>query len=255
MKRIVFLFSVAALIAGCQTTPTVKPDPSILRVGVSPRSQPMVFKENGQVMGIEADFARKLGQELNRSVVFVETPWDKLIDHLEQNKIDIVMSNMSITKARGMRINFSTPYLQSGLTALFRRDNLDPMGGLVGNVIRNQTKRIGYVENTTGEFYCLQRFDRAKLKGYGTPQAGIQALVGNKIDMLVHDAPVIWWSAARHERDVVGFPEALNTEPLAWGIARHNPQLLEEVNAVLARWEEDGTTRKVIRNWIPSFDM
>lgn len=255
MKRFVFLCSLAALLAGCQTTPTVRPDPSILRVGVAPRSRPLIYKENGQIMGIEADLAQKLGRELNRTVVFVETPWDKLIDHLEQNKIDIIMSNMTITSARRMRVNFTTPYLQSGLTAMFRRDNYDPQGGLIGSTIRNQTKRIGYVDNTTGEFFCLKRFDRGKLFGYESPKAGVQALIDNKIDMFVHDAPIIWWSAARHESSVVAFQQALQVEPLAWAIGRHNSLLLEDVNAILARWEKDGTTRKVIQKWIPTFDM
>ena len=65
MKRIVFLFAAAALLAGCQTT-RVKPDPTVLRVGVSANSQPMIFKQGGQIVGIEADFAQKLGKALNR---------------------------------------------------------------------------------------------------------------------------------------------------------------------------------------------
>ena len=255
MKRLPFVVSLAALVAGCQTTTTVKPDPSVLRVGVSPRSQPMIYKENGQIMGIEADFAQKLGRELNRRVVFVETPWDKLIDHLEQNKIDIIMSNMTITGARKMRINFTTPYLQSGLTGLFRRDSFDPQSGLIGSTIRNQAGSIGYVNNTTGQFYSMQRFTRGKLRGFDNTDQAVQALVNKKIDMFIHDAPVIWWQAARRERDLVAFQEALNVEPLAWGIARHNSLLLDDVNAILARWEKDGTSRKIIQNWIPSFDM
>jgi len=84
MKRALFLIVLAAVLAGCKTT-RVDPDPSILRVGLSPRSQPMVFKQGGQVVGIEADFAHKLGKALNREVIFIETKWEKLIDSLEQN--------------------------------------------------------------------------------------------------------------------------------------------------------------------------
>lgn len=254
MKRFLFLVCLSALIAGCQTT-GIKSDPSILRVGVSPRSQPMIYKENGQIMGIEADFAQRLGKELNRNVVFVETPWNKLIDNLEQNKIDIIMSNMSITGARSMRINFSTPYIQSGLSVLFRRDSFDPTGGLIGSTIRNQTGRIGFVKNTTGEFYSMQRFNRGELRGFDTTDQAVQALINKRIDMFVHDAPLIWWRAARHERELVAFQESLNVEPLAWGIGRHNMMLLDDVNALVAQWEKDGTTRRIIQNWIPTFKL
>jgi ABC-type amino acid transport substrate-binding protein len=253
MKRFAFVFSALALLAGCQTT-SVQPDPSILRVGVTPDSQPMVFKQNGQIMGIEADFAQKLGQALNRKVVFVELPWDKQLDYLEQNKTDIIMSNMSITAARSIRINFTTPYLQSGLSALFRRDNFEP-SGLIASTIRNQTKRIGYVENTTGGFFCMERFSRAELKAFNTIDSGIAALAENRIDMFVHDAPVVWWASAVNEKQLIAFPELLNIEPLAWGVGKHNMALLDEINALLENWEKDESSKRIIQNWIPNFGM
>ncbi len=249
MKRIVFLFSTIALLAGCQTT-SVKPDPSILRVGVSPNSQPMIFKQGGQIVGIEADFAQQLGKALNRRVVFVEVPWKKQIDYLEKNKTDIIMSNMSVTRARNIRVNFTTPYMQSGLSALFRRNNCDPKG-LVGSTILNQNKRVGFVKGTTGEYYSINRFTRAKLTGYSKTADAVQALKNNKIDMFVQDAPVVWWLSAVNERDLIAFPEVLNIEPLAWGIAKHNMMLLDEINALLAQWEKDGTSTKIFKNWLP----
>ena len=249
MKRIVFLLSAITLLAGCQTT-RVDPDPSILRVGVSPRSQPMVFKQNGQIMGIEADFAQKLGAALNREVVFIETAWDQLISDAEQNKIDIIMSNMSITAPRSIRINFATPYMKSGLTALFRRDNANATG-LMGNVILNQNKRVGFVRNTTGQFFVKQQFIRAELVEFATSADAVAALKSGKLEMFVSDAPVVWWLAAVNESDLLSFPELLNVEPLAWGVGKHNMALLEEVNALVTQWDRDGTSRKIIRNWIP----
>ena len=252
VKRFAFLFCTGILLAGCQTTPTVDPDPTILRVGITPRSKPMVFKENGQIMGIEADFAQQLGKALNRQVVFVEVPWEKQIDYLEANKTDIIMSNMSITGPRRIRINFSIPYLQSGQSALFRRGQHDPRG-LTGSVILNQAKRVGFVKDTTGEFFCVQRFNRATLSGFDNINAGIDALIKNQIDMFVHDAPVIWWRSAMHERELVAFPEVLNVEPIAWGVGKHNMMLLDDVNALISKWEKDGTAERIVQNWIPNF--
>lgn len=253
MKRLLFLSAVIALLAGCQTA-SVPPDPSVLRVGVSPDSPPLVFKQSGQILGIEADFAQKLGRGLNRRVVFVEVPWDKQIDYLEANRTDIIMSGMSITPPRTVRINFATPYLNSGLTAAFRRADCD-LSSMIANVLRNQEKRIGFVKNTTGEFYCMERFTKARKKGFSSAEAGISALKSGKIDVFVHDAPMVWWLAAHNEADVVSFPELLNVEPLAWGIGKHNMALLDEVNALLAQWEQDGTSIRILKNWIPNFQM
>ncbi|MEA2069029.1 MAG: transporter substrate-binding domain-containing protein, partial [Verrucomicrobiota bacterium] len=137
-------------------------------------------------------------------------------------------------------------------TGLFRRDKYEPLG-LVASTIKNQGDRIGFVKNTTGEYYCIQRFTRAKLVGYSTAADAVAALQGKKIDMFVHDAPVVWWLSSLNERDLVAFPEALSIEPVAWGVGKHNMVLLDEANALLAQWEKDGTSKKILGNWIPRF--
>lgn len=252
MKRIVFLCSIAAVLAGCQTT-KVEPSDDILRVGVTPRSQPMIYKQGDTIMGVEADFAKQIGKALDRKIVFVEVPWEKQIDFLEQNKTDIIMSNMTITPARSIRVQFATPYLQSGLSAIFIRGKHEN-SGLIGSVLVNQTRNIGYVKDTTGEFYSIQRFTRGNLQGFNTAQDAVQAMINGNIDMFVHDAPVVWWLSARNERELIAFPEILNVEPIAWAVGRHNRELLDEVNALVHEWERDGTTSKILKNWLPSYN-
>ena len=249
MKKFIGLLSLVALVSGCITS-SVAPDPSILRVGVSANSQPVVFKQGGIISGIEADYAQLLGTELGRKVVFVEVPWDKQIDYLEQNKTDIIMSGMTITAARSIRINFSTPYMQSGMSGLFRRDSYDP-SGLLASTIVNQNRCIGYVSGTTGEFFVMQRFPRSDKKSFSSTAAATKALKGGKVDMFIHDAPMVWWLSAVNESDLVAFPDVLNVEPLAWGVRKSDTKLLEQVNTLVAKWEKDGITRKITGNWIP----
>ncbi len=256
MKRMVGLFSlftILALLAGC-ITQSPAPDPTVLRVGVSPNSQPVIFKQGGVVSGIEADFAQLIGREVGRKVVFVEVPWNKQIDYLEENKTDIIMSGMTITAARNIRINFATPYMQSGISGLFRRDAYDP-SGLLASTIINQNKRIGFVKGTTGEFLAMQRFPRSEKKSYSKSPAAVSALKSGKIDMFLHDAPMIWWLSAMNESDLVAFPNVLNFEPLAWGVRKNDTVLLEQLDALVARWEKDGTRLKIIKKWIPILDQ
>ncbi len=251
MKHCIALFSLVALLSGCITQGTA-PDPSVLRVGVSPNSQPVIFKQGGQISGIEADFAKLLGTALNRKVVFVEVPWTKQLDYLEQNKTDIIMSGMTVTGARSIRIDFTTPYMQSGLTAIFRRDSYDA-AGLLASTIKNQKKPVGYIKGTTGEQFVFQHFSNSEKKGYSKSAAAISALKSGKIGMFVNDAPQIWWLYALNESDLVAFPDVLNIEPLAWGVRKGDLELLEDINALLAKWEKDGTSQKIIQRWLPTF--
>ena len=72
-----------------------------MRVGVSPDYPPMVFKQNDRITGAEADLALRLGNALGSPVEFVEMGWDQLIASLMEGKIDIIMSGMTITEAKG----------------------------------------------------------------------------------------------------------------------------------------------------------
>ncbi len=251
MKKIVGLLSVVALLAGC-VTQSVAPSPDILRVGVSANSQPVIFKQGGVISGIEADYAKLLGEALGKEICFIEVPWNKQLDYLEQNKTDIIMSGMTVTGARSIRINFATPYMQSGMSGLFRRDAYDPSGLLASTVI-NQNKRIGYIKETTGEIFVMQRFPRAEKKAFSNASAAVKALKNGKIEMFIYDAPMVWWLSAMNESELVAFPDVLNVEPLAWGVRKSDMALLDQLNALVAQWGKDGTSKKIIQNWIPTF--
>lgn len=251
MKKIVGLLAVVALLAGC-ITQSVAPSPDVLRVGVSPNSQPVIFKQGGIISGIEADYAKLLGEALGKEIRFIEVPWNKQLDYLEQNKTDIIMSGMTITGARNIRINFSTPYMQSGMSGLFRRNAYDP-SGLLASTIINQNKRIGYVKETTAEIFVMQRFPRSEKKSFSNAPSAVKALKTGKIDMFIYDAPMVWWLSAMNESDLVAFPDVLNIEPLAWGVRKSDTELLDQINALLGQWAKDGTSQKIIQNWIPTF--
>jgi polar amino acid transport system substrate-binding protein len=243
----------ALLLCGCSTT-IVAPDPSILRVGVTPDSPPMIFKAGGMITGVEAGFAELLGRELGRKVVFVEVPWEKQIDSIEQNKIDIVMSGMTMTPARSMRVNFTNPYLYSGQTCLFRRDAYNP-SGLALSMARNQRKGIGYVKDTSGELFVLDRFPAFDKKSFSSAQAAAAALKKGKISMLVHDAPMLWYLFAQNESELVAFRDVITSEPIAWAVRKNDIKLLDEVNALLVKWNKDGSREQIISSWLPGDDQ
>ena len=95
-----------------------------LRVGITPDFPPLVFKQGDQVAGIEVELARMLGEELGRPVKFVEVKWDEQIPALLEGKTDIIMSSMTVTRERQVRIAFAEPFMKSGLVAAVRHEDV-----------------------------------------------------------------------------------------------------------------------------------
>ena len=227
------------------------PEPELLRVGITPNDPPVIFRQGGQIVGIEADLAHQLGKALNRPVQFIELPWDQQISALLDGKTDIIMSGMSITQARKVRIDFADAYLKSGLVASFRSEDVQKYKS-VQNVL-DSFVTLGVIESTTGHAFVKRNIPRnIKIAQLKTPKEAALELKRRTIDIFIHDAPSIVWLVAENEIDLAALWEPLNKESLAWGVKKDNRLFLENVNGILKGWKQDGTLNRVLLRWLPA---
>ncbi len=247
-----------ALLAGCASAPVPAPapkpvaaDPTLLRVGVSAVSAPMVFKQGSRIVGVEADLAQALGRELGRQIVFVEERWENLIDALCENRVDIIMSSMSITPARRYRVAFTNPYLRVGQIALSRDSE---KYSYVLNLSAQARNGVGVKPGTTADFLLRQEFPQVNRKYYKTGEAAAEALVQKRIDMFISDAPMIWYLAGLYEtKGLVVMPVILHQEELGWAVRRDNTELLTAVNRFLEKAQTSGELSRTFSKWMPGF--
>lgn len=254
LLRTSLIVAALGLLGGCATTPTpqtVPASPTVLRVGVAPNSPPMIFKTRDGLAGIEKELAEGLGKALGRQVVFVEVKWENLIDALCENKIDIIMSSMTITPARTFRIAFSDPYLETGQMALARTDE---MYRYLGNIQSQVKHGVGLKPGTTGDFLVRQEFPEVSRKYFNTGEEAAEALTRKKIDLFINDAPMIWYLAGHYESKGLGVPPmVLSAEHLGWGLRRTDSELLASVNAFLKKAQADGSLNRTFSKWMPGF--
>ncbi len=244
---------IAVGLGGCTTSREQAGGPDAgappLRVGVTPNMPPLIYKQGRDIVGLEVDLARALGRELARPVQFVELTWDDQIPALRAKKTDIIMSGMSVTKMRAMRVAFTDSYLQVGQLALVRRSDLDRY--ITRGSVMMSDGRVGVEKATIGDLFVQQEFIRAKRVVYSSPAAAVKDLRSGRLDIVIHDAPVIWWLAAENEAQglaAVNIP--LTTEYLAWGM-REDPALLKSVNGILTRWKQSDKLQGMVKRWIP----
>ena len=227
-----------------------QPQKGLLRVGVTSNYPPVIFKMNGKITGLEADFAVLLGRALNRDIQFVELTWDEQLQALMEGKTDIVMSGMSITEARKVRVNFSDPYLKSGLIAMMRTGDA-PRYDSVKKILES-IATVGVVKGTTGEVFVRNRFrNTTTIIAMREPWEAPGLLNNRRIDLFVHDAPSVVWLASENEATLKVLLEPMNEEYLGWAVRRDDSFLLNAVNAALAGWKKEGTVTQVIKRWLP----
>lgn len=253
-------FAVAALVialAGAApaadapaAAPTAAAGPP-LRIGIAPNYPPLAFAQNGVLKGIEVEFAKRLGPALGRPIELVQTKWENLPDRLADKKIDMIMSGTSITEARKEKVNFTTPYLEVGQMVIIR--DADYLTLHDPKAMDRPTSRVGFVSRTTGDQWARANLKKAKLLGYANTEEGVAALRANQIDFFIQDAPAVWnvtGGFKSENKDLRGLYKPLTKEELAWVVPKDNPELLAQLNAVLAKWKQDGTIDDVLDDWI-----
>jgi ABC-type amino acid transport substrate-binding protein len=238
-------FALSAVSACSTTTPTPRPVP--LRVGVTTDSPPFAFRQDERIVGLEVDFARELAQALGRPLQLVELEWAGQIPALTDGRIDVIMSGMTITRARQVRIAFSEPYLRSGLLALMRREDAARFPSPAS--VLPCTTTIAVVNGTTAERFVRERCERVAV--YPTARAAVQEVLQNRVDLFVHDAPVVLWAVAGNEANLAALLRLLNEEPLGWGLRQGEEELRGAVDGALARWRTDGTRERILSRWLP----
>lgn len=241
---------VGLILAGCRTGPSLMGGRSaLLRVGVTPDSPPIIFKMGAEVRGIEADLARELARSLGRPLQFVELPWDQQIGALLAGQIDLIMSGMTITDERRVRIAFSDPYLLQGQSALIRRVDATRFGAAPDLLTANA--HFAVQKKTTADMLVQQVCRNAASVGWLNPDEGAQALCARMIDIYIHDTPIVIWLASENEADLTVVTLPTPRQEMAAGIRKTDTALLAEINALLADWKTNGTLDRIRDAWLP----
>lgn len=224
---------------------------SEFRIGISSDYMPLVYNDaKFGVIGVEVDFANQLGKELGKKINFVETPFSQLVQALLEDKVDIIMSGMSITTERAERVSFTDPYLTIGQMALARSKDRSKFPDVQS--FSNLSSKVGFVQATTGEMAAKAFFHNATLVPQSTVNDGIAALRNGEIEVFIHDAPTIWRVAGNpNEKDLVGLYWLLTKEPLAWAVRKTDEPLRFALNREIQQWRASGFLNQTLSRWMP----
>jgi polar amino acid transport system substrate-binding protein len=116
-----------ALLAACsKTSETDNSDGAgaphrVLKIGMELAYPPFEMEDpNGNPTGVSPDLARALAEYLHEPLAIENIPFSGLIPALKTGKIDAVISSMTETPERAQSIDFSDPYLTTGLCLLVK---------------------------------------------------------------------------------------------------------------------------------------
>ncbi len=221
-----------------------------LRVGLAPEQPPLVFRDGERIVGLEADNARAVGEIIGRRVELVPLAATELLPALEQGRVDVIMSGLSVTPERAARVEFVEPYLQAGQMAIMQINRVSRFGQPWA--IYSEAIRVGVVVGSRGEAFARRDLTDAVVLPYPGVYQAITALRAGEVDLLVHDPATSWMLATSDDyTDLISQNHLLTEEPLAWAVRREDPALAAELARALSMMRSNGTLDYIIDRWIP----
>lgn len=225
-----------------------------LRVGFEAGYMPFEMTDkNGNFVGFDIDIAKEMAQALGVKFVPVNTAWDGIIPSLITEKFDIIMSGMTVTQERNLKINFADPNIVVGQTILINKKHKGAIKSYkdLNDPKYTVTSKLG----TTGEQAVKRVIPKATYKSFETePEAALE-VVNGKADAFVYDLPYcVVFMAQQGAGKLIFIDTPFTYEPLAWAVRKGDPDFLNWLNNFLRQIKNDGRYDKVYDKWIKSTD-
>ena len=210
-----------------------------LRVGMEPGYMPFEMKDKkGRIIGYDVDMAKKMAKEMGVKLKLVPTSWDGIIAGLLTGKYDIIMSGMTITQQRNLKVNFANPYVVVGQTIMIRKE----LAGKIKTAADLDKPEYTVVTKlgVTGEIATKKFFKKAKIITFETESDAASEVLNGKADGMVYDQPYnILFMSNKGKDKLVHLDNPLTYEPLGWAIRKGDPDFLNWLNNFLTQIKGD----------------
>ena len=210
-----------------------------LRVGLEPGYMPFEMKDKkGRLIGYDIDIAKAMAKAMGVKLKIVPTAFDGIIAGLITNKFDIIISGMTITQQRNLKVNFSDSYIVVGQTVLLNKalQNEITKAKDLDNEKYTVTAKLGQ----TGEIVARKFFKKAKVITFDTEGEAVSEVLNGRASAFVNDQPFnVVFMDGKGKGSLVHLDTPLTYEPLGFAIRKGDPDFLNWLNNFLRQIKED----------------
>lgn len=218
-----------------------------LKVAVKDNLRPLGFtKENGDLVGLEIDIARKLTAELLGNPKAIElVPVDNVerLQVILKDEVDIAIARVAVTTPRSRIVDFSPYYYLDGTGIVTKNKQIK-------NINSVPLKRIAVLNHSATIAVIQYRLPNAALVGVDSYKAALKLMESNQVDAFAGDRSILTGLTQEYP-DYHLLPERLSGEALAVVMPKglQYKELRAKVNRAIAGWKESGWLQDRIEYW------
>ena len=203
---------------------------------------PYEYHENNTIVGIDADIARAVAEQMGMELEIQDMAFDSLIPAIQSGKADFAAAGMTVNEDRLKNVDFTDTYAQAAQVIIVKTDSpIASPDDLTG-------KKIGVQTGTTGDIYA-DDIENAEVQRFNKGMEAVMALNQGKIDAVIIDREPAKVFVKENEGLKI-LDEAFTEEEYAIAVKKGNTELLDKMNAAIKELKESGELQKIVDKYI-----
>lgn len=246
------LLSAVVLASSLMSVSSVALSADTYVVGAGGTYRPFEYQDtNGELVGFDIDLIKAIAKEAGFDIKLINTPWDSLFASLENGERDLVISGITITDQRKLKMDFSHPYIPAEQVIIV------PEGSDIKSLASlEKNKTVGVVNGSTADTVAskvlgqnsksIRRFDNTPIMLQDLYEGGSDAAIGDigVIKFYVKTNPGKKFELVRDEN--------FSTQYFGIAVAKGNKAVLDKVNTGLKKVIDNGTYAEIYKKWFDS---
>jgi polar amino acid transport system substrate-binding protein len=185
--------------------------------------------KTGELIGYEVDVSKKLAEDMGVKVELVPTAWDGIIPALLAGKFDFIIGGMTITPARNLTVNFTSPYSATGVQ-LVANKKLAAGYSKIEDFNKADVTLVAR-RGSSGASTAARFFPKATLRQFDDDAQSILEVVNGRAHALVATVPRPAFAALDNPDTLfLPFPDPIVKQADAMVVRKGDPDSLNFLN-------------------------
>jgi len=255
-KKFVVLTILVALFFGWHAIRSInnpsRPQDTLI-VGLQSEYPPFEFiDETGRIIGFDVDIAQVIAEKLKKKLLIKNMEFESEILSLQQGKIDLIISGMTITPSRLQEISMIPYYKGSSASLTLIFWNQIPEGIHSLEELSQRPHSIVSVETGTFPEVYIQRYPSIEARSFqGSLSPFIDVKYGKSIANLTQPDVAAYFQKKYPEVKKIEIPLVDPEDFLGFGIGvkKENRSLFQEVQQIIQELNDSGELKKLEDKW------
>ena len=225
-----------------------------LIIGTAGNMPPLnMTTKSGKIIGIEPDIASFIAGGMGVDLTLKAMPFHKLLPALKAGEIDMVMSNMTITGKRNLKVAFVGPYFLSGKSILTKDIAIASIKE--GDELNNPETSLAALKGSTSQQVIEELLPKARFEPAESYDDAVKLVLDNKVDALVADYPICLISTFRYpEHELSTMLKPFTFEPIGIAVPANDPLLVNWLQNFFISFKGSGELERITKYWLDNGD-